>query len=212
MPPWTDADRSLLLITQYNKLRKTILSNGSGRGRNPALNNVNKMPAKRMHEELVRREDDLEDDEYRDEEGETIVVNGKRFKVEGISDDERVIKTERVDDEGVIRLDDDELSFLCLTPILGCFSFDLGLRLFGRAIFADGGGVVYTASICDTVIIMFNNYRNRGSLAFMGIGVSMMLLHHTILTWYKYPQLQAAPNPPSPVPSHSDPIRTQMPT
>ncbi|CUS09976.1 unnamed protein product [Tuber aestivum] len=98
---------------QYNKLRKSILPSGSGRGRNPALNNVNKMPAKRMHDELVRREDDLEDDEYRDEgEEETIVVNGKMFKVEGISDDERIIKTERVDDEGVIRLDDDELSFL----------------------------------------------------------------------------------------------------
>ncbi|PUU73720.1 hypothetical protein B9Z19DRAFT_1094459 [Tuber borchii] len=141
MPHWTDADRSLLLITvieflapsrparmpwdeiaermgtgytpdairqQYSKLRKSILPNGSARGRNPALNNVNKTAAKRVHEEFVRREDDLEDDEYRDEDGETIVVNGKRFKVEGISDDERIIKTERVDDEGVIRLDDDD--------------------------------------------------------------------------------------------------------
>ncbi|KAG0132166.1 hypothetical protein HOY82DRAFT_606784 [Tuber indicum] len=142
MPPWTDADRSLLLITvieflaplrptrmpwdeiaermgtgytpeairqQYNKLRKSVAPNSSARGRNPALNNANKGPTKRVHDELVRREDDLEDDEYRDEEGETIVVNGKKFKVEGISDDERIIKTERVDDEGVIRLDDDEL-------------------------------------------------------------------------------------------------------
>ncbi|RPA99555.1 hypothetical protein L873DRAFT_1806413 [Choiromyces venosus 120613-1] len=141
MPPWTDADRSLLLLTiieflapsrptrmpwdgiaqkmgtgytpeairqQYNKLRRSVNSSVPARARNHALDNVNKTPAKRVHEEIVRREDDLEDDEYRDEEGETIVVNGKRFKVEGISDDERIIKTERVDDEGVIRLDDDD--------------------------------------------------------------------------------------------------------
>lgn len=93
---------------------------------------MNKTAAKRVHEEFVRREDDLEDDEYRDEEGETIVVNGKRFKVEGISDDERIIKTERVDDEGVIRLDDDELSFLSPSPFLAAF-FNFGLRLYGRA-------------------------------------------------------------------------------
>jgi len=92
---------------------------------------VNKATAKRVHEEFVRREDDLEDDEYRDEEGETIVVNGKRFKVEGISDDERIIKTERVDDEGVIRLDDDELSFLS-SLLHSWLSFYLGLRSFGR--------------------------------------------------------------------------------
>ena len=92
---------------------------------------MNKATAKRVHEEFVRREDDLEDDEYRDEEGETIVVNGKRFKVEGISDDERIIKTERVDDEGVIRLDDDELSFLSLPPPFLAI-FLLGLKIIWK--------------------------------------------------------------------------------
>lgn len=98
---------------------------------------MNKTATKRVHEEFVRREDDLEDDEYRDEEGETIVVNGKRFKVEGISDDERIIKTERVDDEGVIRLDDDELSFLSLLLASWLLFFKFWLKIIWKGWPAD---------------------------------------------------------------------------
>lgn len=110
---------------QYQKLRKEGLSDAGSTPNTPQRNRLNnpagirKTPTKRgrprgkrLFTERHRSEDD--DREFESDENKKIKKENGQSELET-----RVVKTERVDEEGIVRLDDDELSIFQKKKIAG---------------------------------------------------------------------------------------------